>query len=433
MSVLGGLKRQGIIREADLEKALREMRMALLEADVALPVVKELISRVHQDALGQNVLASLSPGQVIIKIVHDHIIAMLGAEAVPLKLQAVPPVPILLVGLQGSGKTTTCGKLARYFTHTLRKRVYMASLDIYRPAAQEQLTQLGQSLDILTLPIITGEKPGDIVTRAQQKAKEHVADILLFDTAGRQHIDENMMAELIALNAQIKPAETMLVLDGMTGQDAVRTAQGFMDKLPLTSLILSRMDGDAKGGAALSLRHVTGCPIQFLGTGEKAEQFTAFDAKRMADRLLDQGDILALVEQASLVMGANSDDADVEAALMSGESVTLSHMLSMFLKIKKMGGMQRMLSMLPGMNERMGNATMDEKNTVRFVAAIQSMTPLERRNPNILNASRKRRIAKGAGVEVMHINQLLQQHQSIVKMTQQLRKKGLMKRLLKKL
>lgn len=434
MSVLGGLKRQGIIREADLDKALREMRIALLEADVALPVVKELIARVHQDALGQNVLKSLSPGQVIIKIVHDHIVGMLGAEAVPLNLQAVPPIPIMLVGLQGSGKTTTCGKLARYFTQTLKKRVYMASLDIYRPAAQEQLAQLGESLNILTLPIVASEKPTDIVRRAQQSAREHVADILLFDTAGRHHVDDTMMAELADLNGQIRPAEIMLVLDGMTGQDAVRTAQGFKDKLPLTSLVLSRMDGDAKGGAALSLRYVTGCPIQFLGTGEKPDQLSPFDAKRMADRLLDQGDILALVEQASQAMGSSStEEMDAEAALMRGDNITLEHMLSMFLKVRKMGGIQRMLGMLPGMQERMGNVNVNEKSTIRYVAAIQSMTPRERRNPNLLNASRKRRIAKGAGIEVMHINQLLKQYENMVKITQQMRKKGIMKKFLNKM
>lgn len=433
ISVLGGLKRQGVIREADLEKAMREMRIALLEADVALPVVKELISRVHQDALGQQVLKSLSPGEVIVKIMHDHIIGMLGGESVPLKLNAAAPVPILMVGLQGSGKTTTCGKLARYFMQKMNKRVYMASLDVYRPAAQQQLEQLGQSLNVGTLPIIAGEKPVDIVKRAQQKAREHVADILLFDTAGRQHMDADMMAELVELHGVIRPTEVMLVLDGMTGQDAVRTAQGFKEKLPLTSLVLTRMDGDAKGGAALSLRYVTDCPIQFLGAGEKSDQFSPFDAKRMADRLLDQGDILALVEHASQAMAdATAEEMDMEATIMKGGHVTLEHMLAMFLKVRKMGGVQKMLSMLPGMQERMGQANMDEKKIVRYVAAIQSMTPKERRVPDILNASRKRRIAKGAGIEVMHINQLLQQYQQMVKMTQHMRKTGLLKRFLKK-
>lgn len=424
-SALSKLKRQGVVREADLDQTLREIRIALLEADVALPAVKSIVQGVKDEALGQKVLASLSPGHIITKIVHEHIIKLLG-ESGELNLHAPAPVPIMVAGLQGSGKTTTCGKLASYLTNKLRKRVYMVSLDVYRPAAQQQLEQLGSAINVATAPIIEGQKPLDICKRAFEEARRHVADVILFDTAGRQHLDETMMDELVELQKAIKPIETILVLDGTTGQDAVRTAQGFQDRIELTSLILSRMDSDARGGATLSLRFTTQCPIRFLGTGEKPDQLTVFDAKRMADRMMDQGDMVQLVEQASALM--DEDVGDMEQALMKGESITLEHMLVGFKKVVKLGGVSKIMGMLPGTNQIMDKQKVDEKQIYKFIAIIQSMTPKERKFPNILNASRKKRIARGSGVDVAVINRLVMQHSMMAKLSKQFAsKKGLFK------
>ena len=424
-SVFDKLRGRGLLSEDDVNSALREIRIALLEADVSLPVVKDFVEQVRTHAIGQEVLRSISPGQMVIKIVHDHLIELLGSTGVELNLATTPPASILMVGLQGSGKTTTSGKLAKHIHEKLKKRVLLVSLDIYRPAAQHQLEVLAQSLSIESLPIIEGEKPLTIVARAIERARQGSIDVIIYDTAGRLHIDDMLMDEVKAIQAATKPIEILLVADAMTGQDAVRIAQGFKDALPITGLVLTRIDGDSRGGAALSMRAVTGCPIKFLGVGEKSDHLEIFHPERLAGRILDMGDIVSLVERASEVV--NAEDAEKMAKKMQKGIFDLNDMAQHIEQMLKMGGISNMMGFLPGMGklkDKIAQSGMDDKVIRRQLGIIHSMTKKERKNVQILNASRRRRIAKGAGLEVSEVNRLLKQHQQMQLMMKQLGKTG---------
>lgn len=424
-SVFDKLRGRGLLSEDDVNSALREIRIALLEADVSLPVVKDFVEQVRNRAIGQEVLRSVSPGQMVIKIVHDHLVELLGSTEVELNLATTPPASILMVGLQGSGKTTTSGKLAKYIHEKLKKRVLLVSLDIYRPAAQHQLEVLAQSLSVESLPIIESEKPLAIVARAIERARQGSIDVIIYDTAGRLHIDDMLMDEVKAIQAATKPIEILLVADAMTGQDAVRIAQGFKDALPITGLVLTRIDGDSRGGAALSMRAVTGCPIKFLGVGEKSDHLEIFHPERLAGRILDMGDIVSLVERASEVV--NVEDAEKMAKKMQKGIFDLNDMAQHIEQMLKMGGISNMMGFLPGMGklkDKIAQSGMDDKVIRRQLGIIHSMTKKERKNVQILNASRRRRIAKGAGLEVSDVNRLLKQHQQMQLMMKQLGKTG---------
>jgi signal recognition particle subunit SRP54 len=415
-SVFDRLRRRGALSEQDVGEALREIRIALLEADVALPVVKDFINGVRERAVGQEVIKSITPGQMVVKIVHDHLIDMLGREAVPVSLSTRPPAVILLAGLQGSGKTTSTGKLALRLSRQQNKRVLMASLDIYRPAAQEQLATLGQQIQVDTLPIVPGQKPLTITERALQEARRGLYDVLLLDTAGRLHVDASLMDELVQVHRLANPIETLLVADAMTGQDAVQVANSFRAAVPLTGIVLTRVDSDARGGAALSMRAVTGCPIKLLGTGEKLDGLEDFHPSRIADRILGMGDIVSLVERASEAV--DKAEAEKLAAKMQKGQFDLEDLASQFRQMRKMGGVASLLGMIPGLGKMAGqlNAGDAEKTIKRQEALILSMTPVERRNPKILNAARKRRIALGAGQQVQDLNRLLKQHEQMAGM-----------------
>lgn len=424
-SVFDKLRGRGLLSEDDVNTALREIRIALLEADVSLPVVKDFVEQVRTRAIGQEVLRSVSPGQMVIKIVHDHLVELLGSTGVELNLATTPPASILMVGLQGSGKTTTSGKLAKHIHEKLKKRVLLVSLDIYRPAAQHQLEVLAQSLQVESLPIIEGEKPLSIVARAIERARQGSIDVIIYDTAGRLHIDDTLMDEVKAIQAATNPIEILLVADAMTGQDAVRIAQGFKDALPITGLVLTRIDGDSRGGAALSMRSVTGCPIKFLGIGEKSDHLEIFHPERLAGRILDMGDIVSLVERASEAV--NAEDAEKMAKKMQKGIFDLNDMAQHIEQMLKMGGISNMMGFLPGMGklkDKIAEAGMDDKVIRRQLGIIHSMTKKERKNVQILNASRRRRIAKGAGLEVSDVNRLLKQHQQMQLMMKQLGKTG---------
>lgn len=406
---------RGALSEKDIAEAMREVRVALLEADVALPVVKDFIAFASERAQGEDVIRSVKPADQVIKIVHDGLIEMLGGEEpVPLNLNATPPAVILMSGLQGSGKTTTSAKLALKLTKTERKKVMMASLDTRRPAAMEQLETLGKQIEVATLPIVKGESAVQITKRALQAAKLQGFDVLILDTAGRTTLDEAMMAEAAEVAAISKPVETILVADSLTGQDAVRTARAFHERLPLTGLILTRADGDGRGGAMLSMRAVTGLPIKYLGAGEKVDALEVFDARRVAGRILGQGDIVALVEKASEEL--DQVKAEKMAKKLAKGQFDLDDLAGQLAQMKRMGGLQGIMGMLPGaarMKAQMANANIDDKMISRQQAIISSMTKAERKKPDVLNASRKRRIAAGAGVEVQEINRLLKQHRQM--------------------
>jgi signal recognition particle subunit SRP54 len=417
---------RGAMSEKDIAEAMREVRVALLEADVALPVVKDFIAFASERAQGEDVIRSVKPADQVIKIVHDGLIEMLGGEEpVPLNLNATPPAVILMSGLQGSGKTTTSAKLALKLTKTERKKVMMASLDTRRPAAMEQLETLGKQIDVATLPIVKGESAVQITKRALQAAKLQGFDVLILDTAGRTTLDEAMMAEAAEVAAISKPVETILVADSLTGQDAVRTARAFHDRLPLTGLILTRADGDGRGGAMLSMRAVTGLPIKYLGAGEKVDALEVFDARRVAGRILGQGDIVALVEKASEEL--DQAKAEKMARKLAKGQFDLDDLAGQLAQMKRMGGLQGIMGMLPGaakMKAQMANANIDDKMISRQEAIISSMTRAERKKPDVLNASRKRRIAAGAGVEVQDINRLLKQHRQMADAVKALSKGG---------
>ena len=412
--IFEGLKRRGALSESDLAGALREVRVALLEADVALPVVKDFIAEVRELATGADVVKSVAPAQMVIKIVHDHLVSMLGAESVALNLAANPPVPLLLVGLQGSGKTTTAAKIGLRIQAAEKKKVLLASLDVYRPAAQEQLRVLGEQAGIATLAIIEGQMPVDIARRAVQAAKLQGVDVVLMDTAGRLHVDEAMMAEATAIRDEIEPADILLVVDALTGQDAVKIAAQFKERVGVTGIVLTRIDGDARGGAALSMRAVTGCPIKLLGTGEKLDELETFHPERIASRILGMGDVVSLVEKAAETIDEEAA-AKLEAKLRKG-SFDLDDLAQQFRQMRKMGGMEGLMGLLPGVGKakrQMAEAQIDDGMLRRQEAIIQSMTPRERRNVRLMNGSRKRRIAAGSGMTVQDVNRLLKQYKQM--------------------
>lgn len=432
---LGGifdrLKRRGSLSEDDVAVVMREIRVALLEADVSLPVVKSFIEGVREKAIGQEVLKSITPAQMVVKIVHDHLVDVLGGEGADLNLAATPPVVIMMVGLQGSGKTTSAAKIAKILKDKKRKRVMLASTDVYRPAAREQLEMLGAQIDVATLPIIEAEKPIAIAERALKEAKLSGMDVLIIDTAGRLHIDEALMQELKEIKARLNPAEIMLVADAMTGQDAVVIAKTFHEQLDVTGITLTRIDGDARGGAALSMRQVTGRPIKFVGVGERVDQFEPFHPERIASRILDMGDVVSLVERAAETIDQN--EAALMAQKMEEGQFDLSDFEKQLSQIGKMGGMSGIMGMLPGMGkikEKMGDAGIDDGVIKRQIAIIRSMTKKERKYIKLLNASRRRRIADGSGTSVQDVNRLLKQFQdiqSVMKRFKKLGKKGLLR------
>jgi signal recognition particle subunit SRP54 len=425
------LKRRGAISEDDVNSVMREIRIALLEADVALPVVKEFTESVKQKAIGQEVVKSITPGQMVVKIVHDHLVDVLGGQEAELNLAVNPPAFIMMVGLQGSGKTTTTAKIAYYLTTKRRKKVLMASTDIYRPAAREQLEVLGKQINVATLPIIDKEKPLEITKRALKAGKVEGYDVVLLDTAGRLHIDEELMEELEQIQKLVQPSEILLVADAMTGQDAVHIAKNFHEKLSLSGIVLTRVDGDARGGAALSMRHVTGCPIKFVGLGEKIDQFDVFYPERIASRILDMGDVVTLVEKA--VETVDKEEAEKLARKMEKGSFDLDDFASQLKQISKMGGMSGVMSMLPGIGkiqDKIKDAGIDDKMIVHQLAIIQSMTKQERKHFKLLNASRRKRIAQGSGRSVAEVNRLLKQYQdmlAVMKRFKKFGKKGLMR------
>jgi len=429
---LGGvfdkLTGRGVLSEKDVDAALREIRVALLEADVALPVVKDVVARIRERAIGEDVIRAVAPGQQVIKIVHDALVELLGGEGEPegLSIDGEPPVAILMAGLQGSGKTTTSAKLAKRIQDTRKKKVLLASLDTRRPAAMEQLQQLAGQIEIAFLPIVPNQRAVDIAKRAMNAGKLQGFDVVILDTAGRTSIDEDMMAEAKAIADATRPRETLLVADALTGQDAVETARRFNERLPLTGLVLTRMDGDGRGGAALSMRHVTGLPIKFLGVSEKPDGLDAFDAKRLAGRILGRGDIVSLVEKAA--QDLDQDKAERLARKMAKGKFDLDDLREQFGQLKKMGGLGGIMGMLPGMNKAMkaqaAAAGMDDKMLTRQEAIILSMTRQERSKPEILKASRKKRIAAGAGVDVADVNKLLKMHRQMSDMMKKAGKKG---------
>ena len=422
-----GLTGRGALSEKDVNEALREIRVALLEADVALSVVKKFIDDVRPKAVGENVIKSIKPGQLVVKIVHDALVETLGGdeEPAPLKIDS-PPAIILMAGLQGSGKTTTTGKLAKRLKDQERKKVLVASLDTRRPAAMEQLKILADQVGVDALPIVVGQLPADITRRAIQAAKFGGYDVLMLDTAGRTTLDDQMMNEADEIAKIANPSETLLVADALTGQDAVETARRFNERLPLTGLVLTRMDGDGRGGAALSMRSVTGLPIRFIGVGEKLDGLDVFDARRIAGRILGQGDIVSLVEKAKAEM--DMAEAERVAKKMQKGQFDLEDYAGQLRQMQRMGGLGGMMEMLPGVKDakaKMAAAGIDDRVMKRKEAIIMSMTPKERRKPDLLQASRKRRIAAGAGVDVAEVNKVLKEHRNMADMMKKLGKGGL--------
>ncbi len=437
---LGGvfdrLRGRGALTEADVRAAMREVRVALLEADVALPVARDFVEKATEKAVGQNVLRSVTPGQQVVKIVSDALVEMLGAEASELELGVTPPAVIMMVGLQGSGKTTTTAKIAKRLAAGQsaiggngreRKKVLMASLDVNRPNAQEQLATLGTQIEVSTLPIVAGQQPVDIARRAMQAAKLQGYDVLMLDTAGRLHVDQALMDEMKAVADVAKPAEILLVVDSLTGQDAVNVAQNFSDQVPLTGIVLTRMDGDARGGAALSMRAVTGKPIKFAGTGEKLDALEAFHPERVAGRILGMGDVVSLVERAA--ESIQVEDAERMAAKMAKGQFDMNDLRAQLAQMQRMGGLGALAGMIPGMKKAQGAVASvgGEKVLVHMDAMIGSMTIKERNKPELINAKRKIRIAKGSGTTVQEVNKLLKMHLEMSTAMKKIKKMGGMK------
>ncbi len=423
--ILDGLKRRGALKESDVTEALREVRVALLEADVALPVVKEFVAKVKVKAVGHQVLKSVTPGQQVIKIVNDELVAMLGSEASGLNTVGVPPVVVMMVGLQGSGKTTSTAKIAKRLNEKERKKVLMASLDVRRPAAQEQLKILGEQIGVKTLPIIPGQMPVDIARRAIEAAKLQGFDVVMLDTAGRLHVDQALMAEVVAVRNATMPTETLLVADSLTGQDAVNVAKEFDAQVGITGVVLTRMDGDGRGGAALSMRAVTGKPIKLAGTGEKMDALEDFHPERVAGRILGMGDVVSLVEKAAETI--EKEDAEKMAKKMAKGEFDLDDLRTQLQQMAKMGGMKGVLGMLPGMGKlkgAMNQPGIDDRVFKRQEAIISSMTPAERKKPQLINASRKKRIAAGSGTSVPDVNKLLKMHMQMAKMMKKMSQMG---------
>ncbi|BBP01521.1 signal recognition particle protein [Sulfuriferula nivalis] len=425
-SVIKNIRGQARLTEDNIQDALREVRMALLEADVALPVVKDFINDVKQKALGVEVLQSLTPGQAFIGVVHNELTALMGTTHVGINLATTPPAIILMAGLQGSGKTTSSGKLAKLLTEQMKKKVLLVSCDVYRPAAIEQLKTLASQLGVDFFPSTGEQKPLDIALAAQDYAKKHYHDVLIVDTAGRLGIDEVMMNEISELHRSLNPVETLFVVDAMQGQDAINTARAFNDTLPLTGIILTKLDGDSRGGAALSVRHVTGKPIKFIGVGEKLTGLEAFHPERMASRVLGMGDVLSLIEDAQ----RNVDHAEAARfadKIKKGKGFDLEDFKAQIQQMRKMGGISALMDKLPGAAGAAIPAGADEKAVNRIEGIINAMTPQERSKPEILKASRKRRIAAGAGVSVQEVNRLLKQFEQAQKMMKMMSKGGLSK------
>jgi signal recognition particle subunit SRP54 len=427
-SRLGGvfdrLRGRGALTEGDVDEALGEVRTALIEADVALPVVKDFIDKVRPRAIGEDVIRSVTPGQQVVKIVHDVLVETLGQENASLELGS-PPAPVLMVGLQGSGKTTTSAKLGLLLQGKEKKRVLMASLDTSRPAAMEQLKILGEQAQVATLPILAGQGPIEIARRAMASAKVGGYDVLILDTAGRQHIDEQLMLEVAAIRDLVKPHETLLVADSLTGQDAVNIAKTFNERVPLSGIILTRADGDARGGAALSMRAVTGAPIKFLANGEKLDALEPFHPGRVAGRILDMGDVVSLVEKAAETL--DKEKAEKLARKMKKGEFDMNDLAEQLKQMKQLGGMQGVLGMLPGVGKIKGQldaAGMDDKLLTRQEAIIQSMTKQERVKPDLINGSRRKRIAQGSGVDVSEVNKLLKMHRQMSDVMKKMGKGG---------
>ena len=421
--IFSSLKKAPSLDEKQVDEGLKSIRLALLEADVSLDVVKEFISRVKPKVLGQEIIRSTSPGDMVVKIVYDEIVSFLGDKNSEITLNAVPPVSIMLVGLQGSGKTTTTSKLAKFLEKNNKKKVMMASLDVYRPAAQEQLRLLGEQNNIETLPVIDGQLPADICRRALSAANLNGSEVVLFDTAGRTQIDFQMMNEIKQIETIINPAETILVADSLTGQVAANVAKEFKNAVNLSGIILTRADGDGRGGAALSMKYVAEVPIKFLGIGEKIENFEVFHPDRIANRILGMGDIVSLVEKAS----QDLDEENIkktEEKLKKGQ-FSMEDYLSQLRQMKKMGGIEGIMSFLPGVSKiksQMDQAGVDEKIVTQNEAVILSMTKLERENPKIINGSRKKRIANGSGTDIATINKLLKQFKMMSEMMKKMSK-----------
>ena len=411
------IKSKGTLKENDVEEALREVRVALLEADVSLSVVKEFLEKAKKKAIGSKLIKSVSPGQVVIQIVNDILVEILGYKEDPINLKATPPVIILMVGLQGSGKTTTSAKIAKRLKIKDKKKVLMASLDVQRPAAQEQLSILGKQVDVSTVDIVVGQKPVEIAKRSLEQAKKESFDVLILDTAGRLQIDNTLMKEVESISKETNPNEILLVSDAMIGQESVNVAKEFNDKLKLTGIILTRLDGDARGGAALSMKSVTGCPIKLIGVGEKMEALEVFYPDRIANRILGMGDVVSLVEEASETV--KKEDAEkLDKKIKKGE-FSLEDLAKQLNQMKKIGGLKEILSKLPGaskLQDQMGKANIDDKIITRQQAIISSMTIEEKENYKVIHASRKKRIALGSGTTIQEVNKLLKQYHTMLKM-----------------
>ena len=429
LRALGGKAK---LTEDNIGETLREVRRALLEADVALSVVQGFLDAVRTRALGMEVSSALSPGQAFLKIVHEELVRVMGAERAELNLAVKPPAIILLAGLQGAGKTTTAGKLAQYLKTREKKRVMMVSADVYRPAAIEQLAVLGTQVGVTVHPSQPLSSPEAIVRDAVAAAKTQLADVLIVDTAGRLAVDDAMMAEIKTLHAALAPAETLFVVDAMTGQDAANTAKAFADALPLTGVVLSKADGDARGGAALSVRQITGRPIKFLGMGEKLEALEPFHPDRMASRILGMGDVLSLIEEAEQKLDRKKAER-LATKIKKGKGFDLEDFRDQLQQMKSMGGMQGMLEKLPGMGQmaKAAEQSMDQKRFVHMEALICAMTPKERRFPDLISGSRKQRIARGSGLQVQDVNRLLKQHKQMQKMMKKMGQKGGMQKMMR--
>ena len=422
------LKRRGALSESDVSEALREVRIALLEAAVALPVVKDFIAKVREGAIGEAVLKSVTPGQQVVKIVNDALVEMLGPAAPGLNLAASPPVIVLMLGLQGSGKTTTAGKIALRLKDREKKRVLLASLDTQRPAAMEQLATLADRAGVISLPIVAGQRPVEIARRALDEARRGGFDVLVLDTAGRLAIDETLMAEVAEIAAVARPHEKLLVVDAMTGQDAVTVAKAFHEKVGVTGIVMTRMDGDARGGAALSMRAITGAPIRLVGVGEKLDALEDFHPDRVAGRILGMGDVVSLVEKAAETI--EKDEAERLAKKMAKGDFDLDDMAAQLRQLRKLGGLGGVMGLLPGigkMKKQLAGANIDEKQLAHQEAIISSMTKKERKDIKLLNASRRKRIAAGSGTTVQEVNRLLKQYQDMSRVMKQMGKSGMLK------
>ena len=421
--VFARITSRGVLNDKDIDEAMREIRVALLEADVALPVIKDFVARVKEEARGEKLVRSIQPGQLVVKIVHDELVKLLGAEDGDLNLNVVPPAVILMAGLQGSGKTTSSAKLAKMLGKN--RKVLLASLDVYRPAAQEQLEQLARQIGGHSLPIVNGEKPLAITGRALDVAKKGGFDVLILDSAGRLHIDDALMEELQAVKKLASPAETLLVADAMMGQDACNVAREFNEKLGVTGIVLTRIDGSSRAGAALSMRMIAGVPVKYLGTGEKTDEMEEFHADRIAGRILGQGDVVSLVERA--IEKVDREEADKMAARMMKGKFDLEDLLSQLRQIQKLGSLGGIMGMIPGLSKfknQIADAGIGDALIKKQEAIILSMTKAERKNPDIIKASRKKRIAAGSGVEVHDVNKLLKQYEQMASMMKKMGRGG---------